>query len=115
MSVIPNHSLLTVASGETIVLRCRRPNATIGWSVNDTTLGSHVFNGLLFNSSSYASLDGSQIYTLMFTANKSYSNISIKCIASFNVVGRKPEETPPIKVIVEGMIVKKKSKTLFLH
>ncbi len=98
--------MLTVASGETVILRCHRPNATIGWSVNETTLGSNTFNGLVFNLTSHAVLNGSQVQLLMFTADKSYSGISIKCIATFdNIVGRNPEGIPPIKIVVQGIAV----------
>ena len=97
--------MLTVASGETIILQCYRPNATIGWSVNETTLGSMTFNGLVFNLTSHSFLNGSQVQLLSFVADESYSGISIKCIASFDIVGRNPEETPPIQIVVQGMVV----------
>lgn len=103
--VTPDHPVLTVASGETVILRCHRPNATIGWSVNETTLGSSTFKGLVFNSTSHSFLNGSQIQLLIFTADESYSGISITCIASFDVVGQNPEETPPIRIVVQGIQV----------
>ena len=103
MRVTPNHPVLTVASGQTVILRCHRRNATIGWSVNETTLGSNTFNGLLFNLTSHSFLNRSQVYLLIFIANESYSGISIKCIASINTVGRNPEETPSITIVVQGI------------
>ena len=107
MRVTPNHPVLTVASGETVILRCHRPNATIGWSVNETTLGSSTFNELIFNLTSHSFLNGSQVYLLIFTVNESYSGISIKCIAFINIVGRNPdsEETSSIGIIVQGIII----------
>ena len=103
--VTPDIPVLIIASGETVILRCRRPNATIGWSVNETTLGSSTFKGLLFNSTSHSFPNGSQIYSLTFRADESYNGISIMCIASFDIVGQNPEETPPIKIVVQGIQV----------
>ena len=94
--------MLTVALGEIVILRCYRPNATIGWSVNETTLGSNTFNGLVFNLTSHPFLNGSQVQSLSFTADESYNGISIKCTASFDILGRNLEETPPIKILVQG-------------
>ena len=92
--------MIEVGSGPA-VFRCRHASleATVVWRVNGSSVGQ--FPDILSNTVTDDS--GTKVYTLIIPARSEYSGIEVICVAFF--FDTLPESTPPVMLIITGLML----------
>ena len=100
--------MIEVGSGPAI-FRCRHMSleATIVWIVNGSSL--EQFPDILSSTNTVTDDSGTEVYTLTIPARSEYSEIEVVCVAFF--FDTLPESTPPVMLIITGLMLTYYSRT----